>query len=368
MKTLDAFRDLEEALVAADTAAGAPAPGSDARRAHALAEVLADARDIARADPGLLLADLVSDPRGWPPQSWKNYFGNACVTVIRTATLRVDVLYWLQNASTLHKHVSSGAFLALSGRRLHLEYDFSALDSLNAGVTFGQLSATGRSMMREAAVSPILPTMVHELYWIEKPAVTVSVRCAPAPGSGRSDPDAPRPAPHRPHEFIAPGAGYLPAAFHDTSNVQRWLDGLGMLRRANRELYLGALDTALRLVDSIHLIHVLDELCDNPVDEVSALLARADAAREDDELARLAPSVPEFRRRKIFSRAYAKGPDTQLLAALLWAGAEGGELAALLKAEKVADPEEFVRVHGERLSAVDPRIAPYAESARRSLR
>jgi hypothetical protein len=360
---LDALRDLEDALAAVDADG---VQGIDDRRAHRLAAVLADSPALARVDPGLLLAELLSDPRGWPDQSWKNYFGNACITVIRSETLRVDVLYWLQNASTLHKHVSSGAFMALSGRRLHLEYDFTSTDALGSGVTFGALSATSRTMMREASVSPILPTMIHELYWIEKPSVTVSIRCVP--GTTTAELVAADSAPHRPHEFIAPGAAYLPAAFHDTSNVQRWIDGLGMLRLANRSLYLSTLDSVLRLVDPIHLIHVLDELCDNPVDEVAAILERAEAARADGEIARLAPAVPEFRRRKIMSRVRAGGPDTYLLAALLWAGAESEELATLLKAERVSDPDEFIRSHGERLTTVDPRIKPYVEHARRSLR
>lgn len=207
--------------------------------------------------------------------------------------------------------------------------------------------------------------MIHELYWIEKPSVTVAIRRVPGPAPA---PTAPGPAPHRPHEFIAPGAAYLPAAFQETSNIQRWVDGLGMLRRANRGLYLGTLEAALPLVDPIHLVHVLEELCDNPVDEVTTLLERADAAREDTVLARLAPAVPEFRRRKIMSRVPAHGADGYLLAALLWAGATGEELATLLKAEQVDHPDEFVRVHGERLTALDPRTAPYVEQARRSLR
>ncbi|PYC87404.1 hypothetical protein C7C46_04810 [Streptomyces tateyamensis] len=358
MKTLDAFRDLADALAAAEAGGG---PDGDEQRAHRLAAVLADSPQLHRVDPGLLLAELMADPRNWPDQSWKNYFGNACVTVVRTETLRVDVLYWLQNSSTLHKHVSAGAFLALSGRRLHCEYDFAAADPLDSGVTFGALTATGRTMMRAASVSPILPTLVHELYWIEKPSVTVSIRAVPRSQSEGADR-------HRPHEFIAPGAGYLPAAFQRTSNLQRWIDGLGMLRLANRRLYLDTLERALPLVDPIHLIHVLDELCDNPLDEVSALLQRADAARSDDALARLAPAVPQFRRRKIFSRVQISGADGYLLAALLWSGAEGEELATLLKAEGVDEPGEFVRSRGERLIAVDPRTGPYVEQAGRSLR
>ncbi|MEV0381658.1 hypothetical protein [Nonomuraea sp. NPDC050643] len=355
MSTLNAFRDLEAALTEADIGTDI-GTGDDTQSARAMTSVLAGCQALARVDPGRLLAELLEDPRGWPEQSWKNLFGNACITVVRTETLRVDVLYWLQNASTLHKHVSSGAFMALSGRRLHLEYDFSATDALGTGVTYGSLTGTSRTMMRDASVSPIRPAMIHELYWIEKPSVTVSVRSA-----------APADTPHRPHEFVSPGVGYLPAAFHETSNVQRWVDGLSMLRRANRPLYLTTLEKALRVVDAIHLVHVLDELSDNPPDDVSGILERAAAARPDDELTRLAAAVPEFRRRKIMSRVLAGGDD-QLLAALLWSGAEGEELATLLKAENVDEPGVFVRTHGERLSARDPRIAPYVESARRSLR
>lgn len=363
MSMLDAFRELEETLAAVAT----EEEPDDDRRARALAAALADSPTLARVDPGRLLAELLADPRGWPDQSWDNYFGNACITVISSEHLRVDVLYWLQNASTLHKHVSSGAFMALSGRRLHLEYDFPALDALGDGVTFGALTSTSRTMMREASVAPITPTLIHELYWIEKPSVTISVRSMPAePATAPAL--SPHAVVHRPHEFITPGAAYLPAAFQRTSNIQRWIDGLGMLRRANRELYLSTLETALRLVDAIHLIHVLDELCDNPHEEVSVLLERADAARQDDAVARLAPAVPEFRRRKLLSRVFAAGSDTQLLAALLWSGAEGGELAALLKAEGVAEPGIFVREHGERLSARDPRIQAYVDHAARSLR
>ncbi|MFH9109948.1 hypothetical protein ACH4LN_19935 [Streptomyces albus] len=368
MKTLDAFHELRDALAAAEPAADdtAGGPEEDARRARTLAAVLADAHALTRLDPGLLLADLLADPRRWPEQDWDNYFGNASITVIRTETLRVDVLYWLQNASTLHKHVSPGAFLALSGRRMHLEYAFDSPAPLGSGVTFGGLSTLGRTMMRDAAVSPILPTMVHELYWIEKPSVTVSIRCTPRAGTaGHGAAGQP---PHRPHEFIPPGTAYLPAAFQETSNIQRWTDGLALLRRANRDLYLRTLGTALRLVDALHLLHVVDEMCDNPAEEVSDLLARADAEREDDAVARLLPSVPEFRRRKIFSRLHIGGGATQLLAALLWAGAQGGELATLLKAEKVTDPDAFVRDHGERLCARDPRVKPYVDEARRSLR
>ncbi len=354
MDPLTTFSELAEALTAAEAAHST----DEAGLAHSFAAVLANSDALARVDPGLLLAQLLADPRSWPDQSWRNYFGNASITVIRSETLRVDVLYWLQNASTLHKHVSSGAFLALSGRRLHLEYEFSSPDALDEGVTFGALTATSRTMMREASVASILPTLTHELYWIEKPSVTVSVRSTQLPERSLE----------RPHEFIAPGAAYLPSAFQSTSNLQRWIDGLGVLRLANHGLYLSTVETALALVDPIHVIHVLDELCDNPETEVASLLERADRMRADNVIARLAPAVPEFRRRKLLARVAARCVEAQLLTALLWAGAEGGELAALLKAEGVTEPAAFVRQHGEALYARDRRVQPYVDRALSSLR
>lgn len=355
---LEAFRELEAGLTELEEGmAAGTGPATDEQVAGSLTRLLA-ASPVAGVDPGLLLAELLANPPAWPDQSWENLFGNASITVVRTRSIRVDVLYWLQNSSTLHKHVSPGAFLALSGRRLHVEYDFTGAE-LHTGVTSGQLTNVGRGMMRDASVSPITPTMVHELFWIEKPSVTVSIRC---------DPELTGTVDHRPHEFISPGFGYLPAAFQQTSNIQRWLDGLRILRMANRGLYVESVAAALRVVEPIYLLHVLEELCDNPPGEVEALLAKADAERGDGVLAELAPSVPQFRRRKLLSRVRAGGTDELLLAALLWSGAEGAELATLLKAEGIGEPWSFVTESGERLVSADPRIEPYVNGAKESLR
>ncbi len=202
-----------------------------AHLAHAATLALEDCRDLLAFDPAECLEWALAGDVALPEQSWSFDFGQPAVTVVRNADFRIDVLYWIENATPIHDHITCGAFAAVRGDRLHEQYSFTAEQRLGPWIETGTLSKLGLEVMREGDARPLRPDLVHDVFWLTKPSVTLVIRCAEHPGA----------AGRKPRSFWAPGLALVPKAHHDTSLVSRRAEGLALMRMANETMYQDAL-------------------------------------------------------------------------------------------------------------------------------
>jgi hypothetical protein len=245
-----------------------------------------------------------------PHQSWDNDFGSPAITVARTEEFRVDLLYWAHSATPTHSHVSCGAFAALHGDRLHTTYGWTASDTADRHVHAGTLTRSEPELMRTGDVAGIRPDLIHELFWLKRPSVTVSVRCEKHPGEAR-----------QPWEYHRPGLAVVDAVHHDDSLTSRRLGALTLLRQASPGQYAQARDEAIEHGEPSLAYHCVADYLAVPrsgtdVDRLGTVCAR----RGDAAGPALAEAAEGLWRKNVLYRIPGENETQRLLLGLLWAG------------------------------------------------
>lgn len=330
----------------------------DCHLSRAAVTALQKTHEIFEFDPALMLAELMRDIGDLPEQVRENNFGHPSISVIRNEDFRIDVMYWAQNASPLHKHVSCGAFAAVEGRRMHATFDFTQERVLDDAVRIGAVRPDSVELMPRGGLARITPGLIHELYWVEKPSVTVSIRCAKHPRDGDE----------LPLEFVPPNIAVLSATLQQDATVSRWLGGLQLLSRASPELYRTTLVEVLRTMSANFVYHAVEHAVSAELDDLDDILVEAARQRSDDLLDHIRSVVPELKRRKLFESIYVPSGEAQFVAALLWSGVCGARLVDIIRGEHPeVDVAEFLTRNGQLLLSVHPCASLYLERALRSI-
>lgn len=278
------------------------------------------ATDLSTIDPSACLEWAVTSA-SLPPQSWDFDFGQPAITVVRTPDFRIDLLYWMENATAAHDHVTCGAFAALHGDRVHTEFSFAESKVFDDNLAGGSLTRTGIEIMRTGDVRPISPHLIHDIYWIYKPTVTLVVRCESHPGPQRI-----------PREYWSPGLAYVMTPQQQTSLLRRQAEAITLLRKASPQRYRRVLATVLHegapglayrayLDAAITAPDVLDEV----LGQISAGNTHGDAL-----IPLLNDCRPEFVRRSVLGGVFVRDRGVQTLTALRWAGASEVDMHSLL--------------------------------------
>ena len=272
---------------------------------------------------------------------------------------RIDVLYWVQNATTTHKHISCGAFAAVGGTRVHNVYDFTPDHPIGDHVWSGRLRRTATDVMRSSQAHPILPGLIHDIYWVNTPSVTLVVRCDDHPGRDQL----------QPLEYWLPGMAFLDRLHQKDSTISKKVEALRLMAGTTRNRYRTTLTEVLNNGPSLLAYHAFrDSLILRPDHSVDELLAGAN--RADGLLKVLREAAVHIRRKAILESVYC-GSDTeaQTLAAVLWTGVDGTELVDLLaEALPGTAPGEAVDRIGDRLIAVSAATEPLVAAARHRIR
>jgi hypothetical protein len=255
-----------------------------------------------------------------PIQGWDFDFGQPAITVVRTEDFRIDLLYWLENAAATHDHMTCGAFAAFYGPRLHGVYDFEESVRHDENVSSGTLSRRTLEFMDESQVRPISPELIHDVYWLSKPTVTLVIRCNDHPGPQRT-----------PREYWEPGLSFVNRTQLETSLVGRRVEGLDLLSLADEQLYSNALTGILAGGEPSLLCQAfLHAAVKNP----QLLDARLASAPGGPLLDRLKEGRRPILRRSVFAGTYPDHEDAQLVAGLLWAQADRTEAQSVLAAAR----------------------------------
>lgn len=334
-----------------------PDVGGPDHLGRAATQVLVDNRALLSIPPAACLQWLLTS-RELPPQTWDNDFGQPSVTVACRPSFRIDLLYWRQKAAAIHKHVSCGAFAAISGERIHGRYRFESERAFDSSVEMGRLDRLASEVMRPGDVREIQPHHIHDLYWINTPSLTLTVRCVGHPGHEEAA-----------WEYHQPGLGVLDAMHQPDSLVSKRVEGLRLLAQAAPGLYRQAVQDLLERGAPLLAYHAFRDalLLLSEGEEAESLLTRIE--RADGLLAILAEISPGLRRRMLMESVYCgKDREAQLLAGILWAEPEGLGLRVLLQqAFPEYDVGDALNVFGDRLSSIAPQAYPYVAAAKRSV-
>lgn len=114
-------------------------------------------------------------PKQFDPRS---RFGNFALTVATRDDFHIDVLVWTDSTTAIHQHNFSGAFHVLHGSSLQTLWSFKESRRWSDRLKRGQLTVRVTELLRTGSTRPILPgpAMIHSLFHLESPSVTVVVR------------------------------------------------------------------------------------------------------------------------------------------------------------------------------------------------
>ena len=153
--------------------------------------------DVARAGfaRSRLLEDLTPDEiirwtlqqRSLPEQSDPTArFGQPPITLYRTERFHIDALFWLDGTTTIHQHSFSGAFCVLAGSSIETMFRFSPERTFDGRFEMGILESFATSFHRAGYVGEIQSgrRMIHSLFHLERPSITVVIRNYSDPTAG----------------------------------------------------------------------------------------------------------------------------------------------------------------------------------------
>jgi len=323
----------------------------EAHLADAATGALDHCRELLAFDPAECLQWALDGGVVLPEQSWLFDFGQPALTVVRNADFRIDLLYWIENASPTHDHITCGAFAAVHGDRLHGQYSFAGEQRLGPWIETGQLSKLELEVMRQGDVRPLRPDLIHDVFWLSKPSVTLVVRCAEHPGATS----------RKPRSFWAPGLALVPKAHHDTSLVSRRAEGLALMRMANQTMYQDAFSRILEGPDpSLAYYAFTAAAVSSPraLDEALNSLTRPNSV-----IPHLVDARTQIVRRSHLGGLYTGDDESRLLVGLLWAEADvqacHDAIAAVFPNESVA---AVVDAAVSALEDIDPDTAHQART------
>lgn len=291
------------------------------------------AEDPPRAGSTELARWLLSLETLPPQQVLEGNFGQPAVTVWRGRRCFIDVYWWLEGTPSIHQHGFAGAFHVLVGSSIHGRYDFEETRRVSSAMLLGKLTLRDMGLLAAGTTHPIVPgsALIHSLFHLERPSVTVVVR---NPGTTQNPPS---------YEYRRPGLALDP--FHEDVTTTKALQLVTMLHRAGDadvEEITGDLLERADLHTAFLILRRCLTLRELRVERLGALLGRAALAHGDDAVAHLAAVLEEDARQERLARLreVVHAPGSRFILAVL-RNAPGREAALRLIAERWPDENPF---------------------------
>jgi len=113
-------------------------------------------------------------------------FGNPPLTLFVGPRFYIDAYFWLDGTTTIHQHSFSGAFQVLLGSSVQTRYHFEKELEINPHLLVGKIRLGEVSLLKQGDISEIVygPGLIHSLFHLERPSVTITIRTYKAPGAG----------------------------------------------------------------------------------------------------------------------------------------------------------------------------------------
>lgn len=105
-------------------------------------------------------------------------FGQPPLTVYDDGRLYIEVLFWLDNTTSIHQHAFSGAFYVLAGSSIHSVFHFEESERVNDRLLVGDVVLDKTEHLKTGDLHPIRSgdRYIHSLFHLGYPSVTVVVR------------------------------------------------------------------------------------------------------------------------------------------------------------------------------------------------
>lgn len=209
-----------------------------------VAEALAVERLPERLTGDAVLQWVLDSPVLPVQEDLRASFGQPPITVYRGRRFHIQVLYWLDGSTTIHRHGFCGAFQVLDGGSLHTRWRFEAKRRVNSHMLLGQTVLLGSEILRRGDIVSITPDLTHGLFHLDAPSVTIVVR---TDGEAADGPQ---------YEYHPPTIALDP--FFVDPLVERQLQVCHLLRASGHEKYderMTQLVTRLDLHTIFRLLH-----------------------------------------------------------------------------------------------------------------
>ncbi len=113
-------------------------------------------------------------------------FGQPNISVFVAPRFYIEALFWLDGSTSIHQHSFSGAFHVLAGGSVHTRYELEGERRFNDSFRIGRLVPKEIELLRKGSVRRIVsgPALIHSLFHIDYPSVSIVVRTPNDPDSG----------------------------------------------------------------------------------------------------------------------------------------------------------------------------------------
>lgn len=105
-------------------------------------------------------------------------FGQPPLTVYSDGRLYIEILFWLDNTTSIHQHAFSGAFYVLAGSSVHSVFHFEESERVNDRLLVGEVLLDKIEHLKQGDLHPIRSgeRYIHSLFHLGYPSATVVVR------------------------------------------------------------------------------------------------------------------------------------------------------------------------------------------------
>jgi hypothetical protein len=184
-----------------------------------------------------------------PPQlDPTSRFGDLAHTVFADGRFVIDVLFWVDGTTSIHEHSFSGAFHVLAGSSIHARYRFDEERRYNEALATGKLSLESIERLTRGATRPILSgrRMIHALFHLERPSVSVVLRTHQDAGAG--------------HQFTYDRAGIGKAAFFEPMHLVKQRQTLTLISKIAPNDFEDRARAVIRNADSFAAVALMDHV------------------------------------------------------------------------------------------------------------
>jgi hypothetical protein len=173
-------------------------------------------------------------------------FGQPPLTVYSGRDFYIDVLFWVQGLTAIHRHSFSGAFHVMHGSSLHTLWSFDPWERITTRLLCGKMSLRRAELLCRGDSRPIIAgnEFIHSTFHLDRPSISVVIRTI------NEQNRLPQ------YSYLPPSIAFDP---HDlTPSVQRRTQILKMLLNCGmRTEYQELMGHLLRTVDSYQCFHYL---------------------------------------------------------------------------------------------------------------
>ena len=147
------------------------------------AAALREADAVSQVDPWDVIRWLHRTPQIPTQFDLPALFGNPPVTLFFGPRFFIDLYYWLDGTTDIHRHSFSGAFQVLRGASVHGEYRFDLEEEVNPHFLIGKTVLKEVKILQQGEIQEIHAgdRYIHSLFHLDRPSVSLVVRTPTTP-------------------------------------------------------------------------------------------------------------------------------------------------------------------------------------------